>query len=113
VSDPPPAAEPPAPPKTKNKRKKAEAPPAELVSAPRSEAIAGLIAAFDAGNYALVRERAPAVMKSVDDPDEQAIARDLLRRINPDPIAKWMMMGAGLLLAFLAGWYWSHAHGGP
>jgi hypothetical protein len=72
-----------------------------------------LVAAFQAGDYAAVRRDAPRLVKSTEDDDVRAAARDLLRRIDPDPIARWMMGGAGLLLASLAGWYWMHAHGGP
>jgi hypothetical protein len=113
---PPPDEEPPAEPKPKKKkRKKVEDAAAEVAPAARSknEALDALIAAFDAGNYRFVRDRAPGLLKSTEDDEVRAAARDLLRRIDPDPIAKWMMAGAGLLLATLAGWYWIHAHGGP
>ncbi len=109
---PPPDEESPAEPKPKKKRKKPEA-DEPVAALPRNEALDPLIAAFDAGNYAFVRAEAPRLMKATEDDAVRAAARDLLRRIDPDPMAKWMMGGAGLLLASLAGWYWMHAHGGP
>jgi hypothetical protein len=113
VSDrPPPAPEVGAPAEPTPKKKK-KTPDGEDAAPPRSAALEPLIAAFDAGNYALVRKDGARLLKTSDDDAERAAARDLLRRIEPDPIAKWMMGGAGLLLATLAGWYWMHAHGGP
>ena len=40
-------------------------------------------------------------------------ARELRKRLDPDPVAVYLLAGAGLLLAFLALWYWTHPHGAP
>jgi hypothetical protein len=37
-------------------------------------------------------------------------ARELLRRIEPDPLAIYMLVGSVVLLVFLSFWYWTHPH---
>lgn len=134
------AAEPtePAPVKKRKKKRKSAASqdgaapharegwPAFAQSFPKHPDIEDLVAAFEQGNYARVRERAQKLMertrKSAEgaEADEQAeqaevrrAARELMRRIEPDPIATYLLIGASVLLAFLALWYWSHPHAAP
>jgi hypothetical protein len=77
---------------------------------PRDPALDALVAAFDAGDYARVRREAPALAKETDRDDVRAAARELARRLDPDPLAVYLLGGAAVLLAFLAAWYWSHPH---
>jgi hypothetical protein len=69
-----------------------------------------LVAAFEAGDYARVRREAPTLARQTESDDVRRAARELAARIEPDPVARSMVAGAALLLAFLAGWYWSHPH---
>ena len=82
---------------------------------PRHPELDRLLAAFEVGDYLTVRNGAAALAREADDEDVRSAARELGRRIDPDPMSRWMMAGAGALLFFLACWYWTHAHvnGGP
>jgi hypothetical protein len=141
VSEPPAAREPPneaaaqtAPKKKKKKKKKGaesgassdltlpeEGEPALDVSGaerpafhawfPRHEELQALVRAFEVGNYALVRERAPKLAQGAESEKVRAAARELLARIEPDPLMKYLLLAATLLLVFLAFYaYRAHAH---
>jgi hypothetical protein len=117
-----PAPAPPTPPKRRKKRRKRaavpEAPevdekaglPAFARAFPREPALDTLVAAFDAGDYARVRREAPSLAKTTDRDDVRAAAQELARRLDPDPLAVYLLGGAAVLLAFLAAWYWSNPH---
>jgi hypothetical protein len=77
---------------------------------PRDEALDALVAAFEAGDYARVRREAPELARSTEDDAVRRAARELRRRLDPDPVAVYMLMAAAGLLVFLAGWYWLHPH---
>lgn len=115
-------------PRRRRKRKKRAAAP-EAVSAPAAPTaddrpgipafardfpsdptLDALVAAFEAGDYARVRREAPALAQATDRDEVRAAARELARRLDPDPLALWLLVGAAVLLAFLAAWYWSHPH---
>ncbi len=113
--------EPPPPKRRKKRRKRAaadEAPEAEerrdvpafARAFPRDPALDALVAAFEAGDYARVRREAPALAKATEHDDVRAAARELARRLDPDPLALTLLGGAAVLLFFLAAWYWSHPH---
>jgi len=82
-----------------------------------------LLAAFDAGNYALVRERGRALLAEKGaseagayrgvplDARVRACIADLLRRIEPDRTAVILLGIALLLMTVLAWFYWTHPHG--
>ncbi|MFT3773503.1 MAG: hypothetical protein QM820_49635 [Minicystis sp.] len=78
---------------------------------PADPDLAALVAAFEAGDYARVRREAPALAKKTDRDDVRAAARELRRRLDPDPLAVYLLGIAAVLLVFLAGWYLMHAHG--
>jgi hypothetical protein len=76
-----------------------------------------LVRAFERGNYARVREGGRRLLEETKTESEaedlkavRRATRELLRRIEPDPIAVYMLVGSILLLAFLAIWYWSNPH---
>ena len=77
---------------------------------PRDAALDALVAAFEAGDYARVRREAPVLARSTDDDAVRRAARELRRRLDPDPVAVYMLMAAAALLVFLAGWYGLHPH---
>ncbi len=77
---------------------------------PRDESLDGLVAAFVRCDYARVRREAPALARATEDDAVRRAARELRRRLDPDPVAVYMLMAAGALLVFLAGWYWLHPH---
>jgi hypothetical protein len=87
--------------------------PGFLEKFPRDPALDALVAAFVTGDYARVRREAPALARQTDDDAIARAARELRRRLDPDPLARWLFLGAASLLAFLALWFWSHAHGAP
>lgn len=77
---------------------------------PRDEELDRLVRAFEVGNYALVRERAPKLAEGAENEKVRAAARELLARIEPDPLMKYLLLAATLLLVFLA-FYAYRAHG--
>jgi hypothetical protein len=87
--------------------------PAFARSFPEDAALQALVAAFEQGDYARVRREAPALVQQTDSAEVRKAARELLKRLEPDPIAVYLLAGAGLLLAFLALWYWAHPHVAP
>lgn len=101
-------------PRPAKKRRRKPAPPEEggddRLSDPELRA---LMAAFDRGDYAHVRQEAPLLAARTKDPAVRRLAEDLGRRIEPDPISVYLVALAGVLLVFLAAWYWTHPHGQP
>lgn len=77
---------------------------------PRDPALDGLVASFAAGDYASVREGAPALAEKATDPAVADAARDLRRRLDPDPMALWLLAGTGALLLFMIVWFYGHNH---
>ncbi len=70
-----------------------------------------LVRAFEVGNYALIRARAPELVERSDDAQVRAAARELLARIEPDPLMKYLLGAAVALLLFLVLFaYRSHGH---
>jgi hypothetical protein len=81
---------------------------------PRHPELDALVAAFEAGNYARVRVEAPALAARADEPAAvREAARELRRRLDPDPLAAVMIGLAVALLAFFAIYYWTHGHAVP
>ncbi|WP_438025590.1 hypothetical protein [Sorangium sp. So ce233] len=80
---------------------------------PRDPELARLEQAFERGDYALVRSGAGRLAREAERDEVRRAARDLLRRIDPDPLAVALLVAAVALLAFLSLWYWSHSHMSP
>lgn len=80
---------------------------------PKTPEVEALLAAFERGNYARVREEAPQLASRSSDPEVKRAAEDLLRRIEPDPVSKTLLAVAALLLVFFAYWYFGHQHEVP
>jgi hypothetical protein len=78
---------------------------------PRDPALDALLSAFEAGNFARVREEAPRLVASASDPSIVRAAREILARTRPDPLARWVLVITGALLVALTAWW--IAHDGP
>ncbi len=122
-----PNAEAPVEPKTKPKKKKKRAAeprpiperpardargrdrPAFLLNFPADPELESLMEAFEAGNYAKVREQAPRLIERSEAADVKAAAEELLRRIEPDPLVKLLLaVTIGLFFAVVGYVYYSH-----
>lgn len=82
--------------------------PRFLLGFPPHPDLARLAAAFEAGNYALVRAEAEALAERAESPAVRDAALELRRRIEPDPLAKYMLALTAALLLLLA--YWAYHH---
>ena len=71
---------------------------------PDDPALDRLVDAFARGNHRLVREEAEALAKKTDDPEVAEAARDLRRRLDPDPIAYVLLGTTAVLLIVLTIW---------
>jgi hypothetical protein len=87
--------------------------PAFALSFPVDPALDELVTAFDQGDYARVRREAPRLAKRTSRPEVRRAARELEKRLNPDPLSVYLLVAASLLLLFLATWYWTHPHEAP
>jgi hypothetical protein len=112
-----------APPKERSKKKKRRAKsaarndldaqgmqrPAFVLDFPEDPELDTLVRAFEAGNFALVRERAPRLAESSDRAEVKAAARELARRIEPDPLVKFLLgVAIALFVTVVAYIYRSH-----
>lgn len=78
---------------------------------PEDPELARLVAAFDRGDYRLVRRDAPKLASSAPQPRVRRAAEELLRRIDPDPLAVTLIVVPVVLLLFLVFWtYAFHQH---
>jgi hypothetical protein len=83
----------------------AERPPeraAFLDGFPRDPDLDALVEAFVSGNYGLVRSEAPRVAERTLDPRVKAAALELRQRIEPDPLARYILLASMALLLVLA-----------
>ena len=84
--------------------------PLFLLGFPKDPELETLIQAFETGNYALVRRDARALAEKTDDPAVRDAAIELRRRIDPDPIYKYLLAASLVLLAFLTAYaYLGHS----
>ncbi len=83
--------------------------PAFLLRFPEDTALEPVIAAFEAGNYAEVREAAQKLSEDGQTPEVRRAAEELLRRIEPDPLMKlFLSVAIALLLVVVAYGYLGH-----
>ena len=82
--------------------------PRFLLGFPPHPELMRLTAAFEAGNYALVRAEAEALAERTDSRAVKEAALELRRRIEPDPLAKYLLALTAALLLSLA--YWAYHH---
>lgn len=70
-----------------------------------------LIDAFTEGNYARLRSLERDLRSTSTDPELLALARELVERTEPDPLAKKLLGLAILFFLFIAAWvYLHHVH---
>jgi hypothetical protein len=82
--------------------------PRFLLKFPQHPDLQRLAAAFEAGNYALVREEAESLAERAESPAVRDAALELRRRIEPDPLAKYLLALTAALLLSLA--YFAYHH---
>jgi hypothetical protein len=82
--------------------------PRFLLGFPPDPELMRLAAAFEAGNYALVRAEAEALAERTESRAVRDAALELRRRIEPDPLAKYLLALTAALLLSLA--YWAYHH---
>lgn len=83
--------------------------PEFLTGFPADPELEELSRAFEAGNYALIRKKAPQLAARTSDPAVKAAALELRRRIDPDPVVLKLLAIALGLLVFLVAWtYLAH-----
>lgn len=75
--------------------------PSFLLTFPEHPELAVLSQAFEAGDYAYVREHAPDVARRTDDDEVRRAALELAERIKPDPLIKYLLLLSFGLLAYL------------
>jgi hypothetical protein len=78
--------------------------PRFLLKFPDDPELQRLARAFEAGNYQAVREGASKLAEATEDPIVRAAARELRRRIDPDPLMKYLLWVAVALFVFVV-WY--------
>ncbi|HEY6723874.1 MAG TPA: hypothetical protein VI197_07575, partial [Polyangiaceae bacterium] len=66
--------------------------PRFLLAFPDDPELAKLSRAFEAGNYAYVREHASEVAARAEDAEVRRAALELAERIKPDPLIKYLLM---------------------
>lgn len=82
--------------------------PRFLLAFPADPDLQRLARAFEAGNYALVRAEAEALAERTESRAVRDAALELRRRIEPDPLAKYLLALTAVLLLSLA--YWAYHH---
>lgn len=83
----------------KGAKAKAAPRPAFAADYPRHEGLDQLLVAFEAGNYAFVREHAPRLAEADVAENVRNAAKDLRRRIDPEPTAAYLWaLGVALVL---------------
>ena len=78
--------------------------PRFLLQFPDDPELQRLARAFEAGNYQAVRDGASKLAESTADPIVREAARELRRRIDPDPLMKYLLWVAVLLFVLVV-WY--------
>ena len=78
--------------------------PRFLLKFPDDPELQRLARAFEAGNYEAVREGAGKLAESASDPLVSAAAKELRRRIDPDPLMKYLLWVAVALFVLVV-WY--------
>jgi len=78
--------------------------PGFLLEFPDDPELQRLVQAFEAGNYEAVRSGAPRLAQTTQDAAVRGAARELRRRIDPDPLMKYLLWVAIALFVFVV-WF--------
>ena len=81
--------------------------PTFLLTFPEDPELEALMVAFEQGNFAEVRARAPELAKRSSDPEVRRAALELRRRIDPDPLLIVLLLFSLGLFSFLVVWVYS------
>jgi hypothetical protein len=84
--------------------------PAFVLDFPDDPELAKVTAAFEAGNYAYVREHATELAERSENAAVKRAATELLTRIEPDPLIRFLLGVSVVLLLFLT--YYAYANHG-
>ena len=85
--------------------------PGFLLEFPADPELERLVRAFETGNYEAVRVGAPRLAENTESAAVRAAARELRRRIDPDPLMKFLLAVAIALFVFVVWYtYQNHAH---
>ena len=85
--------------------------PAFARNFPKDDALDALVTAFSRGDFRCVREGAPKLAEQSEDHAIQAAARELRRRIDPSPVALYLVALGFMLLVVLYGHYLTRSAG--
>jgi hypothetical protein len=77
---------------------------------PRVPELDALVVAFERGDYAMVRAKAPKIVASSEDEDVKRAARTLVDRTKPDALATALLALAALFVGLLSTWWIVHGH---
>jgi hypothetical protein len=75
--------------------------PRFVAAAPEHEGYRKLLASFERGDYASLRREAPKLLEGELTPEVRAATLELLERIEPDPLVRWLLVLTATLLAWL------------
>jgi len=75
--------------------------PRFLLAFPEDPELERLMAAFERGDFATVRAGAPALAERTEDERVRDAALELRRRIDPDPLIRYLLLAAVVLLVVL------------
>ena len=84
--------------------------PRFLLDFPEDPELERLIVAFEAGNFARVRRDAERLAETTSDSEVKRAALELRRRIDPDPLAKYLLAISVVLLVVLTIWAYGQGH---
>lgn len=85
--------------------------PGFLLAFPDDPELQRLVRAFEDGNYEAVRVGAPRLAERTESAPVRSAARELRRRIDPDPLMKYLLAVAVALFVFVVWYtYQNHSH---
>jgi hypothetical protein len=79
-----------------------------LSDAEKAPELARALAAFHAGNYALVRIETARVLAEAQDESVKSLALELQRRTQPDPLLRYLLVVSFVLLAIVTVFAYVH-----
>lgn len=82
--------------------------PRFLLSFPSDPDLDRLVAAFERGDFATVRADAPALAERTEDAHVRDAALELRRRLDPDPLIKYLLLASVVLLFVLVMHAYTH-----
>ncbi|MBK7581303.1 MAG: hypothetical protein IPI67_13945 [Myxococcales bacterium] len=75
--------------------------PRFLLSFPSDPELDKLVAAFERGDFAAVRQGAPELANRAQNPEVRDAALELRQRLEPDPLIKYLLLASMMLLLVL------------